>query len=74
VHREGGHEILHAPCWLELVDKCVLHDCCETFVQPNLIPPLTGDGIAEELMGTGNISFEKISRILSLIQLTAHEQ
>ena len=38
------------PIRLERVNRHIFHQICKTFVQPEIIPPLHGDEIAEPLV------------------------
>jgi hypothetical protein len=38
------------PLWVEMVDGVPSYPCCETLVEPELVPPVHGDQVAEPLM------------------------
>src|ERR1700674_3815103 len=63
---------IEIPFWLPRLDGLTRHPCCETFVQPNVVPPFHGDKIAKplvsHLMGNyGGNGFLQIDRALLLV-------
>ena len=46
----GGEILPHSPFWMQRVDCHVFHHISETFVQPQVIPPLHGHQITKPLV------------------------